>query len=127
GGITGGMLGLTLAAGLGAAFTLPTLWLFPTHGRSSRGTRPAHEVAAWMKTGYAHELCNFLTGAVNLWLVQLCVAERQFVGLYSACTMLSRAALALAAVLAGASFTPLACALRDGNRHQARVIIRTGV
>jgi O-antigen/teichoic acid export membrane protein len=127
GGITGGMLGLLLAAGLGAAFALPTLWLFPTHGRPSRRAREARGVAAWMKTGYAHELFNFLTGAVNLWLVQLCVEERQFVGLYSVCTMLSRAALALAAVLVGASFAPLACAFRDGNRHQARVIIRTGV
>jgi O-antigen/teichoic acid export membrane protein len=121
GGLTGGMLGLTLAAGLGAVLALPTLWLFPASGRSSRRARQALGVAAWMKTGYAHELFSFLTGAVNLWLVQLCVDERQFVGVYSACTMLSRAALALAAILVGASFAPLACAFHDGNRHQARV------
>ncbi len=125
GGLTGGVLGLAIAAALGAALSLPILWLLPSRGPVS-AAGPALDLAAWMKTGYAHELCMFLAGAVNLWLVQFLVREREFVGVYAACTMLSRSALTLATVLIGAAFAPLARAFHDGDREGARAIVGHG-
>src|SRR5207244_3109454 len=104
----------------------PALWVRAAGPDADPARAPALDLRAWMKTGYAHELLVFLAGAVNVWLVQFLVAERELVGVYAAATMLSRSALTLTTVLIGAAFAPLARAFHDGDREEARGIVVNG-